>query len=84
MEKIIWTDPVRNDEVLHRVKAERNVIRTMKERIGNWIGHILRRNCLLKDVIEGKTEGRKLWKDVEEDVSGYRMTLSKGEAIVNC
>ena len=24
---------------------------------GNWIGHILCRNCLLKHVIEGKTEG---------------------------
>jgi hypothetical protein len=22
----------------------------------NWIGHILRRNCLLKDVIEGNVE----------------------------
>jgi hypothetical protein len=25
----------------------------------NWIGHILRRNCLLKEVIEGKIKGRK-------------------------
>ena len=24
----------------------------------NWIGHILRRNCLLKQVIEGKRKGR--------------------------
>jgi hypothetical protein len=24
-----------------------------------WIGHILRRNCILKHVIEGKMEGRK-------------------------
>jgi hypothetical protein len=24
----------------------------------NWIGHILRRNCLLKQVIEGKIKGR--------------------------
>jgi hypothetical protein len=27
-------------------------------RKANWIGHILHRNCLLKHVIEGKTEGR--------------------------
>jgi hypothetical protein len=26
--------------------------------IANWIGHILRRNCVLKHVIEGKLEGR--------------------------
>jgi hypothetical protein len=30
---------------------------TIKRRKANWIGHILRRNCLLKHVIEGKLEG---------------------------
>jgi hypothetical protein len=58
MEKISWTDRVRNDELLHRVKADRNIIRTVKRRNANWISHFLRRNCLLKHVIEGKTEGR--------------------------
>jgi hypothetical protein len=58
MEKISWTDRVRYEEVLHRVKEERNVVHTMKRRKANWIGHILRRNCFLKHVIEGKLEGR--------------------------
>jgi hypothetical protein len=58
MEKISWTDRVRNEEVLHRVKEERNIVHTIKRRKANWIGHILRRNCLLKHVIEGKIEGR--------------------------
>jgi hypothetical protein len=58
MEKIIWTDRVRNEEVLHRVKKERNILHTIKIIKDNWIGHILRRNCLLKHVIEGKLEGR--------------------------
>jgi hypothetical protein len=58
MEKISWTDRVRNEEVLHRVKEERNVLHIIKRRKANWIGHILRRNCLLKHVIEGKSEGR--------------------------
>jgi hypothetical protein len=49
---------VRNEEVLHRVKEERNILYTIKRRKANWIGHILRRNCLLKHVIEGKLEGR--------------------------
>jgi hypothetical protein len=49
---------VRNEEVLHRVKEERNILHTIKRREANWIGHILRRNCLLKHVIEGKLEGR--------------------------
>jgi hypothetical protein len=59
MDKISWTDRVRNEEVLHRVKEERNIVHTIKRRKANWIGHILRRNCLLKHVIEGKLEGRR-------------------------
>jgi hypothetical protein len=58
MEKISWTDHVRNEEVLHRVKEEKNILHTVQRRKANWIGHILRRNCLLKHVIEGKLEGR--------------------------
>jgi hypothetical protein len=58
MEKISWTDRVRNEAVLHRVKEERNILHTIKRRKANWLGHILRRNCLLKCVIEGKLEGR--------------------------
>ena len=54
MEKISWTDRVRNEEVLHRVKEERNILHTIKRRKANWIGHILRRNCLLKHNGEGK------------------------------
>jgi hypothetical protein len=57
MEKISWTDHVRNEEVLRRVKEERNILHTIKRRTANWIGHILRRNCLLKHVIERKLEG---------------------------
>jgi hypothetical protein len=49
---------VRNEEVLHRVKEERNTLHTIKRRKANCISHILRRNCLLKHVIEGKLEGR--------------------------
>jgi hypothetical protein len=49
---------VRNEEVLHRVKEERNIVHTIKRRKANWIGHILRSNCLLKHVTEGKLEGR--------------------------
>jgi len=56
MEKISWTDRVRNEEVLHGVKEERNV-HTLQKRKANWVGHILCKNCFLKHVIEGKLEG---------------------------
>jgi hypothetical protein len=58
MEKISWTDRVRKEEVLHRVNEERKILHTIKRRKANCIGHILRRNCLLKHVIKGKLEGR--------------------------
>ena len=57
METISWTDLVRNEEVLLRVNEQRNILQEMRKRKANWIGHILRRNCLLKQVIEGKIKG---------------------------
>ena len=57
MEKIGWTDLVRN-KVLHRVKEEKSILLTMRRRRANRIGHILHSSCLLKYVIEGKIEGR--------------------------
>jgi hypothetical protein len=58
MEKISWTDRVRNEEVLLIVKVQRNILHELHKRKANWIGHILRRNCLLQQVIEGKIQGR--------------------------
>jgi len=58
---------------------------------GNWIGHVSRRNYFLKQVIEGKTEGRmegtgrrgrgrkKLLDDVKET---SRYWISKEEALL--
>jgi hypothetical protein len=57
MEKIIWTNCVRN-EVLYRVKEKGNILHTIKGRKADWIGHFLCRNCLLKHAAEGKIEGR--------------------------
>jgi hypothetical protein len=54
MEKISWTDHVRNVEVLLRFKEQMNILHEIRKRKANWIGHILRRNWLLQRVIEGK------------------------------
>ena len=45
-------DDVRNEEVLHRVRLERKVLQTIERRKANWIGHILRRNCLLEQLLK--------------------------------
>jgi hypothetical protein len=57
MEEISWTSHVRNEEVLIRVNEQRIILREISKRKANWIGHILRRNCLLQQVFEGKIEG---------------------------
>ena len=82
MEKISWTDHVRNEEVLLRVNEQRNILHEISKRKANWIGHILRRNCLQQQVIEGKIKGqievtrrrgrrRKKLLDDLEDSRGY-------------
>jgi hypothetical protein len=40
-----------------RVKEQRNVLHEISKRKANWIGHILHRNCMLRQVIEGKIKG---------------------------
>ena len=57
MEKISWTDHVRNEGVLLRVIEQRNILHEISKRKANWTGHILRRNCFLQRVIEGKMKG---------------------------
>jgi hypothetical protein len=40
-----------------RVKEQRNILHEISKWKANWIGHILHRNCLLRQVIEGKIKG---------------------------
>jgi hypothetical protein len=57
VEKINWTDRVRNEKVLLRVKEQRDILHEIRKLNANWIGHILHRICLLREVIEGKIKG---------------------------
>jgi len=65
MEKISWTDRVRNEEVLLRVEEQRNILHGTSQQTTNWFGNILLRNCHLKRAIEGKIKG-------EIEVTGRR------------
>ena len=80
--EIIWTDHARNEEVLLRVKEQRNILHKISKQKTNWIGHILRRNCLLQQVFEGKIKegievtgrrgrGRGKLKDEPKERTGY-------------
>jgi hypothetical protein len=69
---------LRNEEVLFRGKEQRNILHEISKREANWIRHILCRNCLLRQAIEGRIKGgievtgklgrrcRKLLDDLEE------------------
>ena len=57
MERISWTDRVRDEVLLQRVKEERNIVRTIKRRNANWVLPLCT-SCLPNQVIEGKIEGR--------------------------
>ena len=62
IEKIIWTDYMKNEEVLPRVKKERNILHTVKRRKANCIGHILRR----------KSSKTRYWKKIEKIICDRR------------
>ena len=47
---------MRNEEVFLRVNEQRKILHETSKWKANWIGHILRRNCRLQRVIEGKIE----------------------------
>ena len=57
MGEISWIDRVRNERVLQSHGAEEHATCSRRRNV-NWIGHILRRNSLIKHVSEGKIEGR--------------------------
>ena len=58
MERVKWTDKIKNADVLERVGEGRMLELTKRKR--NWLGHWLRRNCLLKDALEGMVNGKKV------------------------
>jgi hypothetical protein len=59
MEKISWINHVSNEETHYlRVNEQRNILHEIRRRKANWIGHILHRNGLLRQVIEGKIKER--------------------------
>ena len=59
IEKISWMDHVKNEEVLKRVGQKQELVDMIIKRKKNWIGHVLRGEGLLKEVIEGRMCGKR-------------------------
>ncbi|KAJ4427378.1 hypothetical protein ANN_24999, partial [Periplaneta americana] len=57
MERVKWTDRMRNEAMLERVGEERMMMKLLIKRKRNWLGHWLRRNWILKDALERMMNG---------------------------
>jgi hypothetical protein len=80
---------------LLRVKEQRNILHEIRKRKANWISHILRRNCLLQRVTEGKIQrgievtgrqgrqGRR-WRKLLDDLKERKGYSHLKEEALNC
>ena len=73
MKRVKWTDKIKTVVALERVGEVRIILELIKKRKRNWLGHWLRRNFLLKDVLEGMANGKKVRgrKKVSDDRQHY-------------
>jgi hypothetical protein len=53
-ETIKWSDKVTNEQVLESVGEKRTFLNNILRRKVNWIGHILRRNCLFMVLLKDR------------------------------
>ena len=65
MKTIKWSEKASNGQVRERIGENKTLLNNILGRIANWVGHILRRNCLLNDAIVGpkmeiKEEGKRI------------------------
>ena len=56
--EISWTEKVINDEALVRANEVRSILKTIWHRKRRWLGHVLRHENLLHDIIDGKMLGK--------------------------
>jgi hypothetical protein len=59
MLKIKLTDRITNDEVFQRVKEERLLLKFLNNRRHSLIGHIIRHNEFVVNILEGAISGEK-------------------------
>ena len=57
--KIKWIDRVSNEEVFTRVEEMRSLLKALKKRRDNLIGHIMRHDGLMETIVEGIVDGKR-------------------------
>jgi len=59
MEKVSWVDKKTNQKILDNIGEKRSLLESVMKRKKNWIGHVVREDGLLKQVLEGRMEGKR-------------------------
>jgi hypothetical protein len=79
---------VKKEAAFHRVKEERKFLRRTKRRKANSTGQILRRNCRIKHVIEGKItvlgRAERRRKQLQDDFKETRRSWKLKEKALDC
>ena len=78
MERVKWADKIKYAVMLERVGEGRVMLELIMKRKRNWLGHWLRRNCLLKDALEGmgsrkKVRGRRRYQMIDNIIRKRRL-----------
>jgi hypothetical protein len=59
MPKRTWCEKKTNEEFLLAINEERSFMITLRKRQKNWIGHVLGGDNTLRNIVEGKIQGKK-------------------------
>ena len=59
MGKISWKQKITNEQVLKKFSTKRQLLDTIKSRKMSFFGHVKRHDSLIKEILEGKVEGRR-------------------------
>ena len=59
MEQVSWLDKVTSEKVFRRVNQDRQILNYIWQRRRRWIGHVLRHDRLLHEIVEGRMKGDK-------------------------
>ena len=80
MARISYTERVKNEDVLKRLKVKRELLNKSKSHKLSYFGHIVRHESIQKTVLEGRMEGRRgrgrprrQWVDDIKDWSGKQL-----------
>ena len=91
MLKLKWTDRITNGEDFQRAKEERLLLRILQNRPHSWIGHTVRQNGFVVNILEGAIAGKKAvgrprlryLKQVDRNTGADSHTAMKGMACSN-